>query len=88
MAANNSANVSLSKMSCYLANINRPNAYWFKAKENSKATISSVGPSTFFFTFSSADMHWPELHALLKSDGSNTLENRCQNIINNPHITD
>ena len=88
MVANNSANVFLSKMSRYLANITGSNAYWFKAKENLKAIISKVGPPTFFFTFSSADMHWPELHALFNSDGSNTAENRRQNIINNPHITD
>lgn len=64
------------------------NAYWFKARENLKAIISSAGPPTLFFTFSSADMHWPELHALFNSDGSNTPENRRQNVINNPHITD
>ena len=88
MTANNSANVLLSKMSRYLANISGSNAYWFKARENLKAIISNVGPPTFFFTFSSADMHWPELHALFNSDGSNTPENRRQNVINNPHITD
>ena len=88
MAANNSANVFLSKMSRYLANISGSNAYWFKARENLKAIISNVGPPTFFFTFSSADMHWPELHALFNSDGSNTPENRRENVINNPHTTD
>ena len=72
MAANNKAYVFLSKMSRYLANISGSNAYWFKARENLKAIISNVGPPTFFFTFSSADMHWLELHALFNSDGSNT----------------
>ena len=88
MAVSDSANVFLSKMSRYLANISGSNAYWFKARENLKAIISTVGPPTFFFTFSSADMHWPELHALFNSHGSNTPENRCRNVINNPHITD
>ena len=64
MATNNNSDVYLSKISRYLSNISESNAYWFKARENLKATISHVGPSTFFFTFSSADMHWPELHAL------------------------
>lgn len=43
----------------------------------------------FVFTFSSADMHWPDLHALFNcSLSDNTPESRRQNVINNPHITD
>ena len=78
----------LSKISRYLSNITGSNAYWHKAKEDLKAIISHAGPPTFFFTFSSADMHWPELHALFSTDSDNTAENRRQNVINNPHITD
>lgn len=88
MVANNSAHVFLSKISQYLANITGSNAYWFKAREDLKAIINHVGPPTFFFTFSSADMHWPELHALFSNDSNNTAENKRQNVINNPHITD
>ena len=33
-------------------------------------------------------MHWPELHALFSNDSNNTAENKRQNVINNPHITD
>ena len=65
------------------------NAYWHKAKEDLKAIISHVGAPTFFFTFSSADMHWPDLHALFSSSLSDTTpESKRQNVINNPHITD
>ena len=60
-----------------------------KTKEDLKAVIAQVGAPTFFFTFSSADMHWPELHALFRNPLSdNTTENRRQNVINNLHITD
>ena len=60
-----------------------------KLKKILKAIISHVGAPTFFFTFSSADMHWPDLHALFSSSLSDTTpESRRQNIINNPHITD
>ena len=52
--------VFLSKISRYLANLTGSNAYWFKAREDLKAIVHHVGPPTFFFTFSSADMHWPE----------------------------
>ena len=64
MAANNNTATFLSKISRYISNITGSNAYWYKAKENLKTIISHAGPPTFFFTFSSADMHWPELHTL------------------------
>jgi len=88
MISNNSIHVFLSKISRYLANLTGSNAYWFKAREDLKAIVHHVGPLTFFFTFSSADMHWPELHALFSSGSINTSENKPQNVINNPHITD
>ena len=88
MVANHSADIFLSKISRYLSNLTGSNAYWQRAKEDLKATISHAGPPTFFFTFSSADMHWPELHELLTSGNDKTAENRRQNVINNPHITD
>ena len=89
MVANNNTHVFISKLSRYLSNITGSNAYWHKAKEDLKAITSPVGAPTFFFTFSSADMHWPELHALFSSSLTNTTpESRRQNVINNPHITD
>ena len=47
------------------------------------------GPPTIFFTLSSADMHWPELHQLFSSnlDDLNS-EERQMNVINNPHLVD
>ena len=88
MIAKNSADVFLSKISRYLAKITGSNAYWFKAREDLKAIIGYVGPLTFFFTFSSADMPWPDLHALFNSGSNNIAEDKRRNVINNPHITD
>ena len=73
----------MSKISRYVANISGTNAYWDRAKEDLKAIITHVGPPTFFFTFSSADMHWSDLHDLF---GSTNSTERRQNIINNPPI--
>ena len=88
MAANANSSVFLSKISRYLRNITGSSAYWQKAKEDLTAIITHAGPPTFFFTFSSADLHWPELHALLKSDNTDpTVENHRDNVINNPNIT-
>jgi hypothetical protein len=91
MAASNNANVFMSKVSRYVGNIAGTNAYWNKVREELKAIITSVGAPTLFFTFSSADMHWPELHALFKADGDiadSSSEVRRQNVINNPHVVD
>ena len=64
MAASNNSAAFLAKVSRYVANIPGTNAYWHKVKEDLKAIVTNVGTPTFFFTFSSADMHWPELHGL------------------------
>lgn len=83
----------MTKLSRYITNITGSDAYWFKAKEDLKAIIQHVGPPTFFFTFSSADMHWPELHDLFQNTcningNGNTPDVRRQNVIDNPHIVD
>ena len=93
MAATNNTNVFLSKVSRYVSNIAGSNAYWNRVREDLRAVIASVGAPTLFFTFSSADMHWPELHALFKSDPhcgnhNSTCDARRQNVIDNPHIVD
>ena len=89
MATSNNTSMFISKISRYLSNITGSNAYWHKAKEDLKAIIAHAGAPTFFFTFSSADMHWPELHAIFgNSVSNNSTDNKRQNVINNPHITD
>jgi len=89
MAENNDVSVFMSKISRYVGNIAGTNAYWHKVREDLKAIITNVGAPTVFFTFSSADMHWPELHDLFQVTTHNTSsEERRQNVINNPHIVD
>ncbi|EXX58458.1 hypothetical protein RirG_197800 [Rhizophagus irregularis DAOM 197198w] len=41
-----------------------------------------------FFTFSTADLHWPELHKLMPSSGNSetSAKHHHQNIVDNPHI--
>ena len=93
MASSNNATVIMSKVSRYVGNIAGTNAYWNRVTEELKAIITSIGAPTLFFTFSSADMHLPELHSLFKADTDSDLgispsEVRRQNVINNPHIVD
>ena len=90
MAENNDSTSFMSKVSRYVANIAGSNAYWHKVKEDLKAIVTNVGTSTFFFTFSSADMHWAELHSLFYDsiDSELSSQDRCRNLIDNPHIVD
>ena len=89
MAVSDNSALLMSKVSRYIGNIAGTNAYWNKVREELKAIITNVGAPTLFFTFSSADMHWPELHALFGANtGNATSEARRQNVINNPHIVD
>ena len=89
MAASNNSDVFVAKVSRYFGNIAGTNAYWNKVREQPKAIKTNVGAPTLFFTFSSADMYWPELHALFGANSANaTSEVRQQNVINNPHIVD
>ena len=40
-----------------------------------------------FFTFSAADLHWPDLHKLMPSSfAEGEIVSNYQNIVNNPHI--
>ncbi|CAB3977795.1 ATP-dependent DNA helicase PIF1 [Paramuricea clavata] len=80
LAASNNASVFMSKVSRYVGNIAGTNAYWNRVREELKAIISSVGAPTLFFTFSSADMHWPELHALFKADTDNEFGNSASDL--------
>ena len=82
MAQNDTSNIFMSKVSRYVANIPGTNAYWYKVRDELKATVTSKGVPTFFFTFSSADMHWPELHDSLGKkldDISNEEKTRSKN---------
>ena len=89
MASNNSSTVFMKKLSRYVGNITGSNAYWHKKRDELKSIITTKGAPTIFFTFSSADMHWPELHSLFSNKSDNcTNEERRQNVIDNPHIVD
>ena len=88
LADTNNGSALLSKVFRYAANITGTPSYWHKVRSDLKAIITQVGPPTFFFKFSAADMHQPELHALFDDHGDTTSETRRNNVIDNPHIVD
>lgn len=85
MSISNNSSAFISKISRYAANFAGSNAYWCKVREDLKAIVTTVGTPTSFFTFSSADMHWPELHALFGNQNMTSQERR-QAVINNPQL--
>jgi hypothetical protein len=87
MVASDNTNAFMSKISRYVANLAGSNAYWYKVREDLKAIVTTAGTPTFFFTFSSADMHWPDLHKLFGTENG-TIEEKRQAVINNPHLVD
>lgn len=89
IAANDNSSLFMSNVSRYVANIPGTNAYWYKVREELKAIVSTKEAPTFFFTFSLADMHWPELHDLIGRNCEDTSnDEKRQNVINNPQIVD
>jgi hypothetical protein len=80
MAASDNSNVFMSKVSRYVGNIAGTNAYWNRVREEVKVIITSVGAPTLFFTFPSADMHWPEIHALFKADSDSEIGNSSSEV--------
>ncbi len=63
--------------------------FWNAWRYELSNMIKQIGTQgLIFFTFSAADLHWPELHELIPSNDSESLaKNNYQNIIDNPHIT-
>ena len=85
-----SAEQLMQRLQHYGAKVAGSRPYWYQRYGELTALIEQKGPPTFFWTVSSADNYWPDLHRLLphapgdQSDHSK----RTQAVINNPHITD
>lgn len=72
-----------------MGNITGSSAYWHRVQQDLKTIIAYKGAPTIFFTFSSADMHWPELHKLFCSHVEHlTPQDRRKHVIDNPHLAD
>lgn len=66
--------------------------FWMARRGELSDMIKQIGhQGMIFFTFSAADLHWPELHKLMPDHGNTndeaeTAKQRQTNIIENPHI--
>lgn len=66
--------------------------FWMARRCELSDMIKQIGhQGMIFFTFSAADLHWPELHKLMPDDGTTydeteSAKQRQRNIIENPHL--
>ncbi len=82
------SNNLMRRMSVYAANITGSNAFWYQKRQELQAIFEQKKPATVFFTFSFADNHWHDLHDLMPGGLNFTPSEKCQNILNNPHLAD
>ena len=77
----------MKRLQRYAAKVKGSNQYWFQRHQELHALLDQKGPPTVFWTVSSADTYWPELHNLMMHPPA-AQPTRVQAVINNPHITD
>ncbi len=56
-----SANQTVNRLQRYVSKVQGMNQYWYQRLQELLALIEQKDCPTFFFTFSAADMHWPDL---------------------------
>ena len=90
MVGHLSAEQLMSRLQRYAAKVQGSSQYWYQRYNELRTLIEHKGPPTFFWTVSSANSYWPELHNLLPhsqvSEPSHSM--RVHAVIDNPHITD
>ena len=77
----------ISRIQRYASKLQGSKQYWHARYEDLKALFQQKGSPTLFWTVSSADNYWPQLHSLMPSSGS-THTSRVNSVISNPHLTD
>jgi len=84
-----SADNLMKRLQQYGAKVLGSRPYWYQHYSERNALIEQKGAPTFFWTVSSADNYWPELHNLMHSHQHEPSHHeRIQAVIKNPHITD
>ena len=79
----------IQRLQRYAAKVQGSSTYWFQRYLELRALLDDKGPPTFFWTVSSADNYWPEMHNLMMHDTSQPSRSvRVQAVINNPHMAD
>ena len=76
----------MSRLQRYAAKVQGSHPYWFQRYCELRTLIEQKGPPRFFWTVSSADNHWPELHSLMPNPpNAEDYSTRIHAVIDNPH---
>ena len=80
----------MNRLQRYATKVLGSRQYWYSRYQELIALLEQKGPATFFWTVSSADNYWPELHSLMPHSRQTEVTHgmRVKAVINNPHITD
>jgi hypothetical protein len=62
MVGHLSADLLMKRLQRYAAKVQGSSLYWFQRHQELRALLEQKGPPTLFWTVSSADNYWPELH--------------------------
>src|SRR5437773_2635891 len=91
MISNGNKNLA-DKIMRYGKSIRDSRQFWMARRYELSDLIKQIGhQGLIFFTFSAADLHWPDLHKLMPRstnavDELELAKKRQQNIMDNPHI--
>ena len=90
MVDTSQADQLMQRLQRYAAKVQGSSQYWYQRHQELQALLEQRGPPTFFWTVSSADMYWPEMHNLMPhSVGGRPSHSDCVSaVITNPHIAD
>lgn len=73
----------------YASTIRTTKPYWTTRCSELLDMVTQLGPPTVFFTFSSADFHWPDVYRLLNLNVKDlTVKEKMQLISENPKVFD
>ena len=80
----------MNRLQRYATKVLGSKQYWYTRYQELKALLEQKGSATFFWTVSSADNYWPELHSLLPHSTQTEVTHsmRVNAVIKNPHLTD
>ena len=78
----------INRLQRYASKVQGTRQYWYSRCEDLTALIEQKGSPTVFWTLSSADNYWPQLHSLMPHTTTLGHASRVASVIDNPHLTD
>ena len=77
-----------SRVQHFAASLRGTAPYWFKQRSRLIAMVDTLGLPTVFFTYSAADLQWPELAGLVCPDDPDSISSRTKALCDNPALAD